>query len=162
MQRFLLLISLSICLGLFACKSSKNPSSTAEPLSFEILDEGPYCGIEETTNRLITSQDQWLAFYKRFGSNRMPAPEAPAVNFEEQYVIACVMGMRTSGGYRIELSEMQLEGETAKVKLTYLSPGPRCSVTEALTQPYLFALINKQSVSSTEFEVVERTENCNQ
>lgn len=162
MQRFLLLFSLSLCLGLFACKSSKNSSATAEPLSFEILDEGPYCGIEEAGNRLISSQEQWLEFYKRFGSNRIPAPEAPSVNFEEQYVIVCLMGMRTSGGHLIELNEMQLEGETAKVKLTYVSPGQNCMVTEALTQPYLFALINKQSVSTAEFEVVERTDNCNQ
>ncbi|MEM6344602.1 MAG: protease complex subunit PrcB family protein [Bacteroidota bacterium] len=171
MQRisFILILALGLASVLPACKSSKTPTEggsenadSAMKVSWEVLDEGPYCGIEESVSQLITNSDDWQTFYKKFGSNRMPAPEAPEVNFEENYLIVALMGMRTSGGHKVEINSMMQSGETVKVGLTYVAPGDKCMVTEALTQPYIFALISNKNVSAAEFEVVERTDDCNQ
>lgn len=171
MQRisFILIIALGLASVLMACKSSKTSTDSgtdngenAEKISWDVLDEGPYCGIQEPVSRLITNNDEWQTFYKKFGSNRFPSPEAPEVNFEENALIVSLMGMRTSGGHKVEINSMVKEGKTIKVSLTYVAPGDNCMVTEALTQPYIFALVSNQNVSAAEFEVVERTDNCNQ
>lgn len=171
MQRnsYILIIALGLASVLMSCKSSKTSTNTgaetsesAMKISWEVLDEGPYCGIQEPVSRLITNADDWQSFYKKFGSNRFPSPETPEVNFEENYLIVSLMGMRTSGGHKVEINGMSQEDETVKVSLTYVAPGNNCMVTEALTQPYVFALISNKNVSTAEFEVVERTDNCNQ
>lgn len=170
MQRisFVLILALGLASVLMACKSSKAPvdaDNTTEiegvKIEWQKIGDGAYCGIEESMNRLITNQDDWYSFYKKFGSNRLPAPEAPEVNFEENYVIISLMGMRTSGGYKVEINSMSQVGKTVKVKLTNIGPGEKCMVTDALTQPYVFALISNQNVAVAEFEVAERKENCN-
>ncbi|MEO0469103.1 MAG: protease complex subunit PrcB family protein [Bacteroidota bacterium] len=160
MQIFFKLIGLGILLALFSCKSSKSTQDTPQSVSFRVLQEGAYCGIEEKRNQLITNEAEWTRFWSAFGSNRIPPPEKPAVDFTDSQVGIALMGMRTSGGYRVSVKEMAQSGSTLDVKLLYESPGPNCAVTEALTYPFVLFVVPKVGIDNANFTVEEKVTNC--
>lgn len=64
-----------------------------------------------------------------------PAPTAPAVNFANASVVFVAAGMRTSGGYAVELGAVRTTIDSVVVDVIIQAPGANCSVTAALTQP---------------------------
>lgn len=169
MNRIVLICFAIVLTGMMACKSKKPVTDTAEmndtpisgtPVEMRSLASGPYCGINEVMNKLITTEAEWKEVWKVFGSNRMPAPDRPQVNFDEQYVIACVMGTRNSGGHSAKVTAVSQSGSELHVAVKYTSPGKGCFTTDALTQPFEFVLVPSKDVSSAKFNVSEVTEDC--
>lgn len=64
---------------------------------------------------------------------------APTVDFNENRVLFLNMGSQTSGGYTITIDSVvpDKSGDAVVVNAVYHSPGPKCFVTLALTDPYL-------------------------
>jgi hypothetical protein len=143
------------------CRNTQNGETPGE-ITWEVLDQGAYGGVERSENKLITDEAAWAGLWEEVGKNRFPAPERPSVDFAQKYVVACFMGMRTSGGHGIEIQSMSLEGSSLQVKVMQESPGRNCMVTDAITHPYIIVTVNKENISEASFEVENRTRNCDQ
>ena len=156
-----MLLSLGL---LLACRSqqptTENPPVTALPTPYEVLEQGDYGGIEEPGQRLIRDTEAWAALWQQLTAQRFPAPALPEVDFSQQVVVACFMGMQTTGGYAIRVNNLREANGQLYVDLTHTRPGRDCMVTEALTQPYLLLLVETRTATTATFSVEKKEQEC--
>lgn len=148
-------------LSLFACKSQQSGTGTDGSMEFIKVAEGSNCGIEEPSNQLITSADEWRTLWKSVGANRMPAPPVPEVDFEENYLVASFLGNRNNGGYSVSITEMILNNGTLGVSILETKPGANCFVTDAITQPYIVVSVAKDGIREAIFSTQTKSKDCN-
>ncbi|MEM7372193.1 MAG: protease complex subunit PrcB family protein [Bacteroidota bacterium] len=167
------------CIGicfLFACKSQKQTESgsntqtdvrlvesipsTASNLDFELIQDGMYCGYNETGDLLIQDADAWKSLWSKVGSNQIPPPDLPVVDFSTHMVLASFMGPQNSGGYALKISKVQSDNNTAYVTVSHRKPGPECFVTDAITQPYCIVTIKRENINTAAFLIKEEVNDC--
>lgn len=118
-----------------------------------------YSDIEERRRAVIRTEADWADFWEEMHGNVAPTPEPPSVDFDDRLVIAATMGLRRSGGYSIEVTDVFADDGTLYPVVRETSPGPGCTVTQALTAPATAVVV---VASDVEIEFVEesRTRNC--
>lgn len=106
-------------------------------IAFTTLEKGHYAsGITDAFEEVIYGPRVFFNFFHRIHQGEMPAPITPEVDFENEMVIAVSPGPKMSGGYDVEIIDInEIEGKLL-VLITLKEPGPDESVTEALTQPH--------------------------
>ena len=92
-------------------------------------------GVGEPARLVIRDEPLWRATWAAIWSPVEPQPAVPAVDFAREMVVVAARGGRPSGGYGIVVDSATLHGATLVVHVRATSPGPRCSVTGALTAP---------------------------
>ncbi|MCJ8313577.1 MAG: protease complex subunit PrcB family protein [Saccharospirillaceae bacterium] len=60
------------------------------------------------------------------------------IDFDHAQVILLDIGQRNSGGYSVEISDINEFDDYIKVEVNIQSPGNGCITTQALTNPYKF------------------------
>jgi len=150
-------------LFLLACNSSKNMNTKDDSTSVQWTEiaQGSYCGVHEEQRVHITDEESWAKLWKEVGSNRIPPPDLPQVNFGEYSIVALFMGDRSNGGFEQGIEGMSMQGDQLIVKLTHVTPGNNCITTEAIVQPYNIVSIAKQYAKEVSFEVGDVTRDCN-
>ena len=98
-------------------------------------ENGKYIHIERG-NYIINSLTEWNNI---FGKMEIE----PNVNFEDKTVIVVVMGQKPSGGYSVNLKQLEVGKDTIQFMVEEIIPGEKCFVTEALTNPYQIIAIDK-------------------
>ena len=172
MQKFFAFLLMLSLLAL-ACKSQQSGTmdgpqagnlvdfpSDAAPVAFETVKQARYCGVQDKRSLLLRSEEAWTSLWQEVGSNQMPAPALPEVDFGSQVLIACFMGAQNTGGYGLEIQRIQVKGKTAFVSVKHSKPGPNCFVTEAITQPYQIVSLPKGQLSEAVFAVEEVVQAC--
>lgn len=153
-----------LCLGvLSACKSRQEPGSTAavaEPIDMVQVAEGQYGGIREAQTRRIRSLADWETCWSELHEGTLPIPERPVVDFDSRELLACFMGERSSGGYRLSIPGVARQGDTLMIRVVHIEPGKRCLTTMALTQPYQVVAIPRQDASAWETLVETQVQPC--
>lgn len=166
---------IGVCL-IFACKSQQQSQSnsstqsdgnlvesipsTAQKLEHELIQEGSYCGFNEAGNFLLEDAESWKTLWTKVGSNQIPPPALPKVDFSTHMVLASFMGPQTSGGYALKITLVQAEGGTAYVAVSHRKPGAECFVTDAITQPYCIVQIKREKIKSAAFSIKEEVNDC--
>ncbi|MCK5233205.1 MAG: protease complex subunit PrcB family protein [Candidatus Aenigmarchaeota archaeon] len=108
-------------------------------ISFETIRTGIYSNQYEKKNHVIDNLVEWDTFWWSMDTTQ----SLPGINFSENLVLAVFQGEHSSGGHSISVNKI-IETESAlEVFLKEVSPGQRCSVTQALTQPYTIAVVEK-------------------
>lgn len=162
MQTILMVFLLTF--GLAACKSSKEsankPNIEQSFISFERMKAGEYCGVSEERQVLITSQEAWEKLWNEIHKNVLPKPELAPVDFSHQWVVACFLGTKNSGGHKIEIQHIELKAEQLLIQAKAYAPGKNCMATMALTQPYELVLIKPQKTKELVFESTLEREDC--
>lgn len=135
----------------------KEKELTKELIFVTILG-GYYCGYDESRyggkkNYVINNNEDWQSLWNKVYSIQKPTPPLPTVDFSKDIVIAVFQGVQGSGGYSIEIIKIVEAENSIKVFVRETSPGPSCTVTDALTQPYHIIKISK-----TDKEVIFKTE----
>jgi hypothetical protein len=106
---------------------------------------GQFSGISEAVERVIETDAEWRAFWKRHVSNVNPAPATPAVDFSQSQVIAVFAGEKPSGGYAVSLSgpeNSSWEGRPSRVfHYRVRHPAPGSGAAAALTQPFAIRVV---------------------
>lgn len=110
-------------------------SLTATPIAFAVLETGGTAQ-EAEARKNIAARDQesfdrlWRMVH---GAQELAAPE---IDFSKEYVIGVFAGRKQTGGYAIEITDIQDQGDQRAIAVTLTAPGPDCVVTDALTSPY--------------------------
>lgn len=126
-------------------------SSSAEPEDakpWRVIAAGTQSAIETETRLVIQEADAWRKWWRDHTKNESDASNAnepPKVDFEKETVLVATLGMRSSGGHKIEFIKLRREGETLKVVVKATSPGPDDMVTMALTHPFAVIAIPKHA-----------------
>ncbi|WNJ15980.1 protease complex subunit PrcB family protein [Pontibacter sp. G13] len=164
MNRLLLILSVGLTILVAACQGTKitqtEASSSGDTIPFEVLEKGSYSAIEQAGQYLIESEADWETWWKKIQANREPLPELPKIDFEQKTLVACFMGMRTNGGYSIEISDIRKDGNALNVQVIEREAGANCFVTEAITHPFVIVTIDKVSGAKASFNSTKEVTDC--
>ena len=119
-----------------------------------------YSGVSKKENVVITNKNAWQALWSKIYSTQYPHPQAPEIDFEKELVIGALAGEFPSGGYSIEVVELQQSHDTISISLKSTAPGPRCGVTDAFTQPVHFVKVAKPEYTEVIFTEINQSTNC--
>ena len=94
-----------------------------------------YSGIEDSLRVVIRDAAQWATYWDRINAHLIPVPALPTVDFAREMVVVAALGTRSSGGYGIHVDSAYDASTYVEVVVRRSSPGKRCMVTAAFTQP---------------------------
>jgi hypothetical protein len=103
----------------------------SEPYSFTFVS-----GFDEPSRLVVRDLATWQAAWTRTFRGASPIPPLPDIDFSREMVVLVALGSHSSGGYGILIdgaSEAGVQGVDLAVHS--ISPGPKCGVTGAFTQP---------------------------
>ncbi len=111
---------------------------TKEIVNLETLVKSNQSGYQEEGRHVIDNQEDWDNLWTLASED-----ELPAVNFEEEMVLAVFMGMRSTGGYSIEMVEIIEKDEVIEVMIEETVPGEDDMVAMVITYPEHIVKIEK-------------------
>ncbi|MCE5279776.1 MAG: protease complex subunit PrcB family protein [Planctomycetaceae bacterium] len=98
---------------------------------------------QEAPRRVVVKdQKAWEEVWSAMVGYLEPKPEAPKVDFDSQMVIAVFMGRRSTGGFSIQITGIELNDKMV-VAVKQSSPPPGAITTQALTSPYHVVVVAK-------------------
>ncbi len=109
----------------------------------------------ETFKRFVVLDDETRY---RAELSRYSVEVPKSVDFSTQRVILVTMGTQPSGGFAIGVESVVESDDIATVTVLLRNPGPGCIHTEALSNPYEFALV--ETTQEIAFEEVSTTVQC--
>jgi hypothetical protein len=129
----------------------------ADAVEYQILKTGQYPADEalynEKARRLLFLRsdrpDEVAAFAHLYKA--LTGEDAPAFKGS---VIVATAGLKTTGGYALELKQITKKEGTVEVVLKLNEPSPDALVTEALTNPYIVILL-PNSFKPVKVKVIE-------
>ena len=152
------------CVCALACDETLVQPTESLPLSVTRLGRADssltYSSGFTTSQRLVvrdatTWGNTWAAIWGRVST----PPPLPEIDFTREMVIVAALGQRNTGGYSIFVAEAAEENGTVRVRIRSVSPGPRCGVTLALTEPVDAARVARRDGVVT-FEETAEVQQC--
>ncbi|OQY28732.1 MAG: hypothetical protein B6244_06115 [Candidatus Cloacimonetes bacterium 4572_55] len=116
------------------------PFDHGENVEIKNSFNGSYSGVTEARREAVKSQREWEAVWNEIHRIRMPKPELPEVDFEQDMLLVAFLGQRNTGGHNIRIVRAldTKESRYALIKETKPQGG---MVTMALTQPYHIVIV---------------------
>ncbi|MDD5686859.1 MAG: protease complex subunit PrcB family protein [Elusimicrobia bacterium] len=97
-------------------------------------------GIKTKKSLVIKTQKEWQALWETHTGKTGSIPE---IDFNKEIVIAVFMGEQKTGGYGIQISEIEETDSNIYIETVETVPSPNTTVTQQLTQPYHIVVISK-------------------
>jgi hypothetical protein len=119
------------------------PVRTAgQDVVFDVLASGSLAsGVDEPTWQLITDATALRTLWNRLHASQLTVPEAPAVDFSRNSVLALLLGSKPTGGYGIELTDMTLDAGEVYADVRFTEPAADAFTTQAFTSPWLLVRV---------------------
>lgn len=118
-------------------------SSQAGTLAFETIDQGDYSGYTKKDFLVIKTMEEWQKVWSIHASAKLPLPELPVIDFNNQMLIAVFAGEYSSGGYSIRIDNVDKTKKVILVTIVQAKPERNAITGRALTQPYQIVQIEK-------------------
>ncbi len=132
------------------------PVDDQNTVSFDRLDTGQNSQIDSPAREVVRSQTELETLWAQaFGQNA----ELPAVNLDEEMLLAVFAGQQNTGGYSIAVDKIIEKEGALNVVVTQTSPGENCMVTQALTSPYEVVKL-EHTEKDVEFNVQQEVRDC--
>ena len=94
-----------------------------------------YSGFDRPARTVIRDQASWQVAWATLYIGMSPIVAPPKIDFSRSTIILVALGTQPSGGYDITVSRVARDAGILYVQVTSTSPGDKCGVTLALTQP---------------------------
>uniref|UniRef100_A0A7S1BNW5 PrcB C-terminal domain-containing protein n=1 Tax=Corethron hystrix TaxID=216773 RepID=A0A7S1BNW5_9STRA len=105
-------------------------------MSFETVASGASSGIERQIAEIVRSREDLERLWAEHGSNSIPPPDPPSVDFDADMLVCVFRGTQSSGGYSVRVESVEEDGGGVIIRYTASDPGPMAMVTMAMTQPH--------------------------
>lgn len=115
-------------------------------------------GLGDPTRAVIRDSATWVDFWNQAHALLEPAPAPPPVNFADSMLLIAALGTRATGGHSIGIDSVA-RGNTLRVFVTAIAPGPDCMTTMAISWPVQVVRVARFD-GSVEFVESGRTEEC--
>jgi protease stability complex PrcB-like protein len=128
---------MAACGGAGPDGGSSAPLAGSPVAATPVVPPGPRTarsGFTSPERAVLRDAGAWQAFWSRMNAGLDPAPEAPAIDFAHEMVLAAALGTRPTGGYDVAI-EAALDGASLHARVTETRPGMGCMTTQALTSP---------------------------
>jgi len=127
---------------LAACRTA---APEAPRRDFEVLVEGYQSGEHRPGATLITTQEEWRAFWRRHTSWRIPPAPEPEVDFQVHSVIVVCAGDEPSAGFALETQALERQTGRIVVRASLHAPAADALLPQVVTQPYQILLVGRTS-----------------
>jgi hypothetical protein len=107
-----------------------------EASSFKTLDKGGFSGIQQQLEVVVTNKNQWEELWGKHTAQKLPKPPAPEIDFDKQSIVFISLGRKNTGGYSVEITDIQRSGKKAEVLFSSKEPKPGGFTIQALTAPF--------------------------
>ena len=125
------------------------------------LRDGPsaftsYSGLADSALLVVRDSGAWQELWQRVNRPFIPAPPAPAVNFQQEMIVVAALGMRPTAGHDVVIEGAEQDSAGIEVVVRRSAPAPGCPVTAAVTQPVDMARMraDRRAVRFRERQVV--------
>lgn len=110
-------------------------------LVWRTLSRGLISGLTEPRRQVIREEGEWYRLWSEHAAevNRVALP--PPISFASEMVIVVAMGERPTGGYLVDVVDVELTGRTLKVLVGERQPRPGTIQIQQITQPYIFVAL---------------------
>jgi len=146
-----------LLLGFTSLMIGKSAAFEGQDIPFEVIDHGDISGYLEETYLAAKTESEWAEIWKNHTAPITTESRCPTIDFSKNMVICSFMGKRPTSGYSMSIGRIWAEGQTVHVKIVKHCPSNDSVVCQVITQPYMFALLEKTE-SEVVFEVEEETE----
>lgn len=155
MPRFLLGAAGVAALMITGCavQPAMDPSA-----NFHVLASGTHSGVRKQQFVVIRDAAGYATWWRRASASRSSQTPPPTVDFSRQMVIGLFIGARRTGGYRVEVSGVSRDGDTATVHVREQAPATNCRTTQVLTQP--FTMISTDKARDVRFDTQRVEKPC--
>ncbi|OGS27525.1 MAG: hypothetical protein A2297_03445 [Elusimicrobia bacterium RIFOXYB2_FULL_48_7] len=101
-------------------------------------------GIKSKKSVVIRTQAEWQELWEAHTKNISPMPPLPDVDFTKCLVVAVFMGEQKSGGYGIQITDIQESEDNIFIEFTETVPAKGSVAAQQLTQPYHIIVVNRE------------------
>jgi len=127
-------------------QADRGPLPLADPVPILDKHAGSQCCVEQPVLRLITNQQQ----LEDLGCAHFEEWE---VDLTQNDMIVATLGTQPTGGFAIDISAIQIVGDTLYVQGKTTVPGEDEMVTQALTQPYCVVIVPKTGATQLRSDI---------
>ena len=124
----------------------ESTAQAARPPELALLPHRFSSGLTGRERIVVRDLESWASLWPRIVGSHRPPPPVPPVNFANEMVVVASMGTRPSGGYAIYIDGVSAVRGNLVVSTREVSPGPRCGVTGALTEPVALARLERSDL----------------
>src|SRR5689334_13769484 len=89
-------------------------SQAATPPAIRTLAKGAFSAIQQPTEQVITDKIAWEKAWTEHCSGKS-SEKLPEVDFTTEMVVAVTMGRKTSGGYSIQVKQVEPAGGKLRI-----------------------------------------------
>ncbi len=125
------------------CEGTKQVQENNPNASFETVVQSAYGGKENQSYEIIKSHSELERELAGLNLEEVPKNKLKAVDFKSKIVLLLHSGTHNTGGFGIEVTNVEINGTTSYVTINKTSPNPGEPVTMALTNPYCIVIIDK-------------------
>lgn len=125
------------------CEGTKQIQENNPNASFETLVQSAHGGKEIQSYEIIESSSDLKLKTASLNLEEKISNQLKTVDFKKHTIIALHLGAQNTGGYGIEVTNVEINGTTSYVTINETTPKPGEPVTMALTNPYTIVVIDK-------------------
>ena len=142
-------LAFAVLTACFSADTSAGPSGAsipitrlrAEPYSFSFVS-----GFDKPARLVVRDPASWQAAWLQTYRGSSPVPPPPAVDFSREMIVVVALGSHSSGGYGILIDgASEADAGAINVSVRSISPGPKCAVTAAFTEPVDIARVPRRN-----------------
>lgn len=110
--------------------------TTGRPVGWRTLSRGLTSGLTEAKREVIRDEVTYFKLWADHAAdaNRQALP--PTVDFTREMVVVVALGNRPTGGYTVEIVDMEIRGKTLHVRVGERTPSPGALQIQQITQPF--------------------------
>eukprot|EP00586_Coscinodiscus_wailesii_P013441 CAMPEP_0172511262 /NCGR_PEP_ID=MMETSP1066-20121228/235105_1 /TAXON_ID=671091 /ORGANISM="Coscinodiscus wailesii, Strain CCMP2513" /LENGTH=224 /DNA_ID=CAMNT_0013290571 /DNA_START=8 /DNA_END=685 /DNA_ORIENTATION=- len=106
------------------------------PLPFDTIDKGHQSGIEGALLRTYRTKESFLSLWEHHTSKTYPPPSFPEIDFESSMVLSAFRGMVNTGGYGIEIADVEDLASEIVVNCLTTDPPEWSMTAQAISEPF--------------------------
>ena len=121
-------------------------------LQWEVVASGQQAvGVTRPSFRLVRDEAELRSLWNQLHGASLDVPPLPRADFARETVLVVMMGQRPSGGYRVEVQGVSLEGGDLFVDVRFVEPAPDAVTTTALTSPWTVVRVLRGAIDAAWF-----------
>ena len=121
-------------------------------LQWEVVASGQQAvGVSRPSFRLVRNEDELRALWNQLHGASLNVPPLPRADFARETLLVVMMGQRPSGGYRVEVRDVSLEGGDLFVDVRFVEPAPDAVTTTVLTSPWAVVRVLRGGIDAAWF-----------
>ncbi len=105
-------------------------------LTWRTISRGVISGIETPMREVIRTEAEYLRLWATHAAPLQRTALPPRVDFSREMVVVTALGTRPTGGYFVDIVDLELSRNTLRVLVSEREPRPGMLQVQQLTQPY--------------------------